>query len=113
MIGDLKPQTSMKESPVFPVVLSVLQKGQEEGSCDVSTDCIYHSDISLFKDHHMHSDGLGSNIHVSSPIRRRECFLSLLSFCFFFYSPSQTQKQIYPIYPGCGETRKHLIIDPL
>lgn len=112
MIGELKSQTSMNESPVFPVVLSVLQKGQE-GSCDVSTDCIYHSDISLLKDHHMHSDGLGSNIHVSSPISGRGCFLSLLSFCFFFYSPSQRQKQIHPIYPGRRETRKHLIIDPL
>lgn len=44
MIGDLTSQTSMKESPALPVVLSVLQNGPEEGSCDVSVDCIYHSD---------------------------------------------------------------------
>lgn len=38
--------------------------------------------VSLFKDHQMHSDGVGSNNHLLSPIGRRECFLSLLSFCF-------------------------------
>lgn len=74
--------------------------------------------VSLFKDHQMHSDGVGSNIHLASPIGRQECFLSLPSFLLLLISKSVTHplkhRKTQNLFNGrMQRKRKHLIIDLL
>lgn len=104
-IGDLKSQT--RESPVFVGFTQAMgQKGQEEGNRYLSMDSSYHSNS-----HRVHSDGVVSTIHLSSPIRRREGFLSLLSFCLGFLNLSLTlsNTETPKIFPMAGSREREII----